>query len=261
MLKTHLHVGAGKCGSSSIQAFFTRNPHHTLTDGLHLEYCALSQHGLLRGDAIARRRRQSISGYIPSVGKLNFPSPIHHKASNQISRIERDLLFSCEGWLHQLQAPKRAFQLAGLWSGQGERELLFYMFVRPPVGWINSAWWQWGAWSKVQSFEKWLEGAIKVTAWGPMYTQINDYPFSKQTTIMPLRDNVLHQLSDSMGISRSADMDSRTNTTLPYEILSLYSTCPQLRPHPHTPLMDFVALKALASTAASLQQGPTSTYN
>jgi hypothetical protein len=38
------------------------------------------------------------------------------------------------------------------------------IYVRPPLEWINSAWWQWGAWQNIE-FEQWLDRQIKVVNW------------------------------------------------------------------------------------------------
>jgi len=60
------------------------------------------------------------------------------------------------------------------------RDVELIAFVRPQVKWINSAWWQWGAWDANNDFESWLETAIGACQWFNYLKQAKTSPQSRK---------------------------------------------------------------------------------
>jgi len=255
MPSTFVHIGAGKCGSSSIQSFFSQHPFHCcLETKKKIEYCCFSQKDLLRGQAIPQLLASSIHGYIASQARV--PVDTLRIVSDKLSRINTDILVSCEGWFNQLLNPQRAQQLAKTWSGNGSRDIILYLFVRPPVSWINSAWWQWGAWDKDIVFSQWVNGMTNAAQWGKHYQKLKSYGIFKHIEIQVLGSNVVHQLADSLGLERSLSMESRSNVSLPSEILQLFTSHNHFRQNVHDPKSDFVAMRALSKSSFNYTKAP-----
>jgi hypothetical protein len=255
MPSTIVHIGAGKCGSSSIQSFFSQHPFHCcLETKKEIEYCCFSQKGLLRGQVIPQLLAGSIQGYIASQPRV--PGEALRTIIDRLSSISTDVLLSCEGWLNQLLNPQRAQQLAKTWSGNGSRDIILYLFVRPPVSWINSAWWQWGAWDKDIVFSQWVNGMTNAAQWGKHYQRLKGYGIFKHIEIQVLGSNVVHQLADSLGIERSLSMESRSNISLPSELLQLFTSHKHFRQDVHDPKSDFVAMRALSRSNFNYTKAP-----
>ena len=256
MPSTFVHIGAGKCGSSSIQSFFSQHPFHCcLETKKKIEYCCFSQKDLLRGQVIPELRAGSINGYISSHARVSGEAL--RTIADRLSSISTDVLLSCEGWLHHLLfSPQRAQQLAKAWSGNGSRDIILYLFVRPPVSWINSAWWQWGAWDKDIVFSQWVNGMTNAAQWGKHYQKLKSYGIFKHIEIQVLGSNVVHQLADSLGIERSLSMESRSNMSLPSELLQLFTSHKHFRLNVHDPKSDFVALRALSKSNFNYTKAP-----
>jgi len=255
MPSTFVHIGAGKCGSSSIQSFFSQNPfHRCLETNKEIEYCCLSHKGLLRGQIIPQLLAGSIQGYIAS--QRGVPVDTLRIISERLSHINTDILVSCEDWFNQLLNLQRAQQLAKTWSGNGSRDIILYLFVRPPVSWINSAWWQWGAWDKDIVFSQWVNGMTNAAQWGKHYQKLKSYGIFKHIEIQVLGSNVVHQLADSLGIERSLSMESRSNISLPSELLQLFTSHNHFRQDVHDPKSDFVAMRALSKSNFNYTKAP-----
>jgi len=255
MPSTFVHIGAGKCGSSSIQSFFSQHPFHCcLETNKEIEYCCFSQKGLLRGQVIPQLLARSIQGYISSQPRVSAETL--NAITESLSRINTDILLSCEGWLNQLLNPQRAQQLAKAWSGNGSRDIILYLFVRPPVSWINSAWWQWGAWDKDIVFSQWVNGMTNAAQWGKHYQKLKGYGIFKHIEIEVLGSNVVHQLSDGLGIARAPSMNERSNISLPHELLTLFAECQSFRTSQHDPKSDFVAMRALRKSTYKYSKAP-----
>jgi len=143
-----LHIGAGKCGSSSLQSSLSRTGKQLCTsDNIHFEYVAIRDNGeIFRSEDIQLYLQNT--GY-PSISSFDITSQSIDKvgislAASQLNVIaEQDVnpVLSCEGWTSRATM----FQEQQILEKLGLQPSVI-MFVRPPLDWINSAWWQWGAW-------------------------------------------------------------------------------------------------------------------
>lgn len=165
--KLVLHVGAPKCGSSSIQAALSKQPVFRSLKEHKLTYCALQGGSWLGPAKIRLGAKIGFAGYVASHGLHKYGDTAdgatilkHHapRISRMLSKGETPIL-SSEGWLPQ--AP--VFTASGILADLPAPTHVI-MFLRPPLDWLNSAWWQWGIWQEPDIYT-FLEKNTDRAAW------------------------------------------------------------------------------------------------
>jgi hypothetical protein len=248
--RTILHVGADKCGSSSIQGFLSHQPVLLSSDHrVTFEYACIRHSGLLAADDIRTRAKQTVSGYFnshPTSRILDLGEFDVLSIQQRIADHPADLIFSCEGWLRSLLRTEHSQALFNLLSPPGSgRDLEFIAFVRPPVKWINSAWWQWGVWGCQDGFDAWLQHAIKLSSWHTYLEPLAQNPRVDRLIVEPVLADVVSQFCDILGVATVADMPARSNISLPAEALQLYLHHRHHRPDAHASANDFLIMQAI----------------
>ncbi len=177
--------------------------------------------------------------------------------TRRISNHKSDLIFSCEGWLRALAKPEALDFLLKLMAPPGaDRSLEIIAFVRPPVAWVNSAWWQWGAWEWQGPFEEWLAGAIRATCWQHFLRPLRDSGRFQKLTVEPVQTDVVQQLQQLLATDMAEQFVERCNVSLPEEALRLYQRYRDLRPGPHQCRMDHLVLNAIGKALPDYQPTP-----
>jgi hypothetical protein len=259
--RTILHVGADKCGSSSIQAFLTRNPVLPVVSGKStIDYACLRSQGFIGAAGIKHGLKKSITGHQSSLA-LHALRLMDDRLRKEITRKavnhKSDLIFSCEGWLRSLARPDALdFLFALLCPPAAERSLEIIAFVRPPVAWINSAWWQWGAWEWQGPFEEWLAGAIRATCWQHFLHPLQASGRIQKLSIEPVQADVVTQLQHLLATDITEPFEERCNVSLPEEAVRLYQHYRDLRPGPHQCQMDHLVLNAVGKGLADYRPTP-----
>lgn len=231
-----LHIGAGKCGSSSIQASLSRQPALTGPGGRCYEYTAWSPGGVrLRGAALSGAAASSVFGYLtaPAVadagGAERLEGLLAHLGAARDTAVP---ILSNEGW-----APRgRLFAESGLIARAGLRAHVV-LIIRPPVDWLNSAWWQWGAWTG-HALEHWIERSLWQVHWASMIERWRAVPGVEQVSVLPMGEDVLHQFGRLIGAPLAPA--GRMNIGSDHALLRLMQRHPELRPGPHDPHVNFV---------------------
>ena len=165
----------------------------------------------------------------------NFTNDEIGLIKRRITREKSDLIFSSEGYYHYLKHKNYFNFLTDLVCPENSKRVLeILMFIRPPARWINSAWWQWGAWdSKKQDFDNWLVSAIKKTNWHKYILMLLNYKNINKFSIYPLSNDVIEQLHSYLKLNSNIKKISETNNSLPKEALKFFLDNRSYRPSAH----------------------------
>jgi hypothetical protein len=242
-----LHVGSGKCGSSSLQAQLSNSPLLSADDGsAHYEYvCIMRDGNLLRREQILAHTRRTPYQCQVSAG-ATWPWATDEAAIERLSLEFQSLLAggctpiaSQESWLLESNIFKANETLPRL----GLRAKVV-IFVRPQIPWMNSLWWQSGAWSSM-GFPDFMETHKRSARWATLTDAWRSVPGVDEVEIHLVRD-VVSTFFRSIGIA--LESPKRRNVSLDENLLSYLRTRPDLRPV-HNPVVDFVLEQRLASNA------------
>jgi hypothetical protein len=230
-----LHIGAGKCGSSAIQTALTRQPVLRKEDGRRVGYGFIDNSGRLFHGAQLNTVRNA-RGYhaSPSAVRIDaFDDRQFAAIGRQLDKLRVDtLVLSNEDWLRQNRRLKRLLTHIG-------KTVRVIAYVRPPVSFLNAAWWQWGAWQDV-NFDEWLTRKLSDSLWSIPLRAWRKDPHVSDISIRLLPDDVVGDFFTLLGVKLSTATSDNVNRGLPATILRLYQRNKQLRPTRHASEIDFI---------------------
>jgi hypothetical protein len=240
-----LHVGAGKCGSSSLQTQLSGKPLLPADDGSALyEYVCIRPNGdLLRGSELERLAMLTPHDSQVSVGAEHAwgceADPID-RLSWQLRAVlaeGRTPIASCESWLYQ----SSIFRNNALLTRLGVRAKII-VFVRPQLQWLNSAWWQWGAW-EYSDLQHWVESIKHSPLWAKMIGEWQSLPGVESVEVHLAAGDVVSTFFRSIGVS--LENPQRRNASLDGNLLGYLRGRPDLREKLGTGV-EFILEKRLA---------------
>lgn len=202
-----LHVGAGKCGSSSLQACLSANPFITADDGTRYEYvCLKEKSGIIRGAMCGKVAAKNAYGYAASVSARRFFSPDDKRLRDRIHKVVSEgvvPVFSFEGWINEANVfeEQRILETLGLAAK-------VIIFVRPQLTWINSAWWQWGAWTRM-SFGTWLKNWKPKGLWASVASSWQRVPGVEAVKVYTIAGDVVTRFHKSLGATEAPSSFNR----------------------------------------------------
>ncbi len=238
-----LHIGASKCGSSALQRFLSHSPTFDL-GSQPLHYVVIDQHGtLLTADAIRQRAARSAAGYASSAS-FEYVTSENLIALVSDACPEGHILLSNEGWLQEAAYCRAHSTLAHL-----EGTLSVLVYVRPQTQFLNSAWWQWGAWARRPTPGKFLQERLPTARWFELISGWRDVPGVDSINVRLLPESIVEDMLGVLGwegrSGREAVDSGRSNRSLPGDVLRvLQRHAPRLRNHPHASEIDFVLERA-----------------
>ena len=243
-----MHIGAGKCGSSSLQAHLSANPHLTGHDGRAYEYACIKKNGrLLRGPAAKKAAARSPFGYSASVSvrELNQPHIALglREAFQTMAEEGVTPILSFEGWINAGTrfADWNILECFGL-------EPRVIGFIRPQIPWLNSSWWQWGAWSN-KGFEAWLSHWRLRGLWATALVTWQGLPQVRSVDFFTTSGDVVNRFHNWLEAPLAAK-PVRANATLDGTMLRFLQRHPHLKRGGHAAAMDFVLAKHVKRGAA-----------
>jgi hypothetical protein len=142
------------------------------------------------------------------------------------------IMLSNEGWINEYEI----FEGSGLLPALG-LNCTVVVYVRPPVEWLNSAWWQWGAWAGV-SLDQWLNAHLAKVRWHDLIVPWKSLPGVERVIVRLLPSDVIADFCNVIGIPPIPG--KRSNSGLPGTILRLYQRHRELRKSSHDSANDFV---------------------
>jgi len=209
-----------------------------------MEYVAINAAGaVLRGDALTGS--VGTFGYVTSpnaeaIGGFDVPA---------LGRVLRELpaeqlVLSNEGWIHQPHVWAELLPALGI-------SARVVAYVRPQVSFLNSGWWQWGAWSD-KGFRPWLDHKLSVSLWGERLARWQHVPAVDDVQVRLLPDDVVPDFFEhALGAHAPTSQGSGVNKGLHASILRLFQRNRELRAGPHASAIDFVLLKELDMTGTA----------
>ena len=260
MRRLFLHIGADKCGSSSLQGYLSQTPRMMQRDGRPLRYVLFKPKGLVGPVQVLERTKRSPLGYTSSapLRELSWTNQTAQEQVQQfLQRQNADLISSCEFWLREIPFNQGIERLRQLLKQLAPIELHLICAVRPPLEWLNSAWWQWGAWEENPSFDAWIDRVLPLTDWDRLLRQVATAFPEATLHVGCSKPDVITTVLHMIGVQLKGNAPTpELNTSLPAAVLRLYQQQAQLRPDPNQCAMDFSALAALRETGTTLDPAP-----
>jgi hypothetical protein len=121
------------------------------------------------------------------------------------------------------------------------------VFIRPQISWINSAWWQWGAWSGLD-FERWLSArAVPMLGWAELIENWQAVPGVESVDVYAATRDVVATFYHA--IEAEPPGSGFSNISLDTAILRFFQRNSEFRPHEHASQIDFVLQRCIAAGA------------
>jgi len=241
-----LHVGAPKCGSSSLQVALSQDPDFESRSGERFRYAAIKADGrIVTGDTLRRSAtgsivRYEVSANTPELGELDETTLATTAGQLRDLVAGTSIILSCEGWLERAAD----FDLLNLLRDV-EADVEIVAFVRPQVDFLNAGWWQWGAWSPFP-LNVWLYFADMADSW-KWAKLLRAWSAVRGVTAIHARlasEDVVAGFFDAIRCDRAHGL--RQNRSLPPVAVRFLQRHRELRPDPHSSDIDFVLGNALS---------------
>jgi hypothetical protein len=230
----YLHVGASKCGSSALQSSLSQTPSLVHPDGRLFQYLCLRENGqILEGDVLKRKAMKSVFQYVASdrFKRLDQGEQLSILIEKSLGKASGGIILSSETWMDSSRYFGK-FVMNNL--RDTETEVL--MFIRPPLDWINSAWWQWGAWWG-QSFKEWLSGREQNVNWLAHFESWKHTQGIHKLHLHTTSEDVTKAFSQVTGMPLSKA--PRANVTGDAALLRMMQRHPFLRRNAHQSWVEF----------------------
>lgn len=201
-----LHVGAPKCGSSALQSALSAAPRLKSKTGEVLSYSALRPSGSdwapMTGRLVKIGRSMSVGGYVSCPNFLS-KSVDGRKTAAGLDRIYQTAkpgftpVMSQEGWYSRASVFQ---ELLPHWFEPSETapQIDVIANVRPPIDWLNAAYFQWGVWSK-QTVGTWMDRTNLSVRMGQVLKEWSDLP--NVTLKLRFGGDVVANFEDEYGVT------------------------------------------------------------
>lgn len=230
----YLHVGASKCGSSALQSSLSLSPTLLHPDGRQFQYICLRENGqVLQGEKLKRKAAKSVFQYVASdrFKRLEQGAQLSTLIQASLNTASDGVILSSETWMDSSRYFGK-FVMNNLRDTQTD----VLMFIRPPLDWLNSAWWQWGAWWG-QDFNEWLAGREQNVNWLAHFESWKQTHGIHKVHLHTTTEDVTETFSQATGLPLAKA--PRANVTGDAALLRMMQRHPFLRRGVHQPWVEF----------------------
>lgn len=234
-----IHIGAGKCGSSALQSALSMTPCIQDRNGAQFRYAAWAKRGrnsgrLVSDRALTRAAQLSRYGYASAPSASNPDELLAFLAalSKDHSKTDHNFIASHESWVQNLGILSNALAET--------KQVEAVAFVRPPIPWLNSAYWQWAHWAGT-TFPRWVS---KQGFWnmGPHLEDWSNH-FGSRLTVRPAGHDIVSTFYDILDVDQTAPPSNSfqaSNTSSPRVLLRVLFRNKHLRSSAHDGSIEFV---------------------
>lgn len=223
MKKMVLHIGAPKCASSTIQKYLGEkfadlsdvNP----SEDRNLRYACLKEDGrIFWGRRLYTAQKLNVMGYESSVpfSEMTVPFHVMIRELSHLFESGSTVVLSCEGWAADscLDSVKNTLEELNI-------EVDVFFVTRPPIEWMNSAWWQWGIWGG-EKLEEWVRAKVDVVNFWRQLNFWSSLSVVGRVQVCDLSQNPLYLFQDFIGAPREdvRSINLRTSPALLEHLLN-----------------------------------------
>ena len=241
-----LHIGAPKCGSSTLQTALTQMPDMTGRDGQKYRYVST----LVQSSAAARVPFTMTPVYGAALTRLGRTSPYGYTCFPNISdarlyekctdgirmayskgrRKNHIPILSNEGWIH------RHVEFADILKSLGNPPVDVVAFLRPPIEWLNASYWQWGVWT-TPNLQTWMQRSGMPYSFGMDLKAWSRIP-NVRLKVYPSKPDIVAHFAGLYGLPLASERQS--NCSSPPALIGFLLRNRRFRPHAHQPAAEFV---------------------
>lgn len=241
MKRLVLHIGAPKAGSSSIQNalgyFFSHPRARENKHGESVRYAALLGNGnILTGPGLLAAQNASPMKYVSSDALTNDPETLRKNLSILAHAFsKRDVVvLSNEGWAKSLDT--------GMTDALKAINIPIDVFfvTRAPVDWMNSSWWQWGAWSG-KTLDQWVTQELPSVDYMRQMDKWRESGIVRNIRVVDISQDIIGQLLDFLEFEKGTfEYPPHLNTATNYHLLRhLLNNKNKYQRYIHAPMIEF----------------------
>jgi hypothetical protein len=228
-----------KCASSALQTYLSTQAFSKDTQN-RCAYIALHADGkIVWGEDLFFNAAASPYGYCASHDGSSlsaYTETQKRDAQALIRRLTQEfdtVVLSCESWGGSPETFSDDCLFADI-----DIDVRVVAYIRPQVEWMNSAWWQWGAWSDVPLLQ-WVEKNRAKAKWSRVLHEWRSKAWVQHVDLRILDEDIVQDFASYLG-AYSASVQALANQGLPDVILRLFQRNRGLRQNAHSSAIEFI---------------------